>query len=80
MTKTCETIPNLSLAKHFIKNCRATSLEEEVIVEPGAKIAHMYIRHELNVCCANTDCTRINFQKLLSGSDNKEFSLIIINF
>ena len=64
------------------EKCRTTGLRNmgrhgETGVKPGAKIA--YFRHRLNVNCANTDRTWINFQQLLSRSNNKKFRLIIIN-
>ena len=77
MTKACRTISNLSLAKNLLnclilwsqKNAALQDLEiwidmEKLAVKTGAKIAHF--RHGLDVCCANTDSTRIDCQQLLS--------------
>ena len=46
-------------------------------VEPGAEVTRYFNR--LNINSANTDRTVMNFQQLLSRSDNKKFSLIIVD-
>ena len=46
-------------------------------VEPGAEV--MQYLNRLNINIANTDRAVMNFQELLSRSDNKKFTLIIIN-
>ena len=74
MPKACRTISNLSFTKSLLillilwsqKNAALQDLEIWVDMEKLESNAHF--RHGLNVCCANTDRTRINFQQLLLGS------------
>ena len=49
----------------------------EMRVEPSAEVTRYFNR--LNINSANTDRTVMNFQQLLSRSDNKKFILIIVD-
>ena len=51
--------------------------QRKMRVEPSAEVTGNFNR--LNINSANTDRTVINFQQLLSRSENKKFSLIIVD-